>query len=207
MRFGKYALAGLALSVAGVLVAAPFGEWAMHPDAFLPQRWALAWVSDSTPYSADGDGFRFIGIEGSYVPSSPEDVAMPGAFESLLLAQDLGRYEVWWSGFPFRSVCGWHVQAGTLDNGGPPSDVWHGVLPIPIRPPQGVIYIPFRPLWLGFLGNVAVYGLAVFLVVEFFRRWRRAFWRENGRCMGCGYELAGLPACPECGRAAAPARA
>ncbi len=201
-RAARYALVGLSISVAGVLVAAPFEEDAIFPHVWVSQKRASAFVADPARWGPDWEGPRYVGVSGTYVPSSPDDVGMPRALESLLLAREEGHYHVWWSGVPFRSVCGWHVEAGALDNGGPPTDQWHGVVRIPIAPPQGVIFLPFRPLWLGLLGNVAAYGLAVFLVVQTFRAWGRAYRRENGRCIGCGYELAGLPACPKCGRGA-----
>lgn len=201
-RVARYALIGLAISVAGVLVAAPFQEQDVFAKSLLTQRAALAHTVDSTTFAPDGDGRRFIGIEGTYVKSRPWEGGMPWALESLLLSLDDGSYHVWWSGFPFRSVCGWHVEAGALRNGGPPADIWHGVVRIPIAPPHFFVFLPFRPLWLGLLGNAAVYGLTVFLAVQAFGAWRRAYRRENGKCIGCGYELAGLEGCPECGRGA-----
>jgi hypothetical protein len=59
--------------------------------------------------------------------------------------------------------------------------------------------IPLRVEWKGMFAGSALYtgvvGLA-FLPLAL-RRWSRA---RHGRCLSCGYELAGLPTCPECGR-------
>lgn len=206
-RAARYALVGLAITVAGVLVAAPFEEDPLLPHIWATQKRAGAFVIDPARWGPDWEGPKSVGISGTYVPSSPDDVGMPRALESLLLAREEGQYRVWLSGVPFRSVCGWHVQAGALAGGGPTADQWHGVVRVPIVPPHGVVFIPFRPLWLGLLGNVAAYGLAAVLLVQTFRGWRRAYRRENGRCIGCGYELAGLAACPECGREAVAAGA
>lgn len=60
--------------------------------------------------------------------------------------------------------------------------------------------IPIRPMWPGFLVNSLFWGLltgAVFFVPGVIRRSVR-----RGRCVGCGYELAGLGRCPECGEVA-----
>jgi len=69
-------------------------------------------------------------------------------------------------------------------------------------PPDYPGVIPLRPLWLGLLGNVAVWSIAWAALVwgpGGLIRWRR---RRSNRCECCGYSLAGLasPAlCPECG--------
>jgi hypothetical protein len=61
---------------------------------------------------------------------------------------------------------------------------------------------PLWPLWPGFAVDTASYaGLSwVVLFGPFaFRRWRRG---RRGGCARCGYDLAGLDACPECGHSA-----
>lgn len=196
-----YALVGVLVSAVTVLSASPFEESDPHPSVPFSQRSARAWVRDVVPGHPDFEPMRYVAIVGWYRVSSPEQIGMPVRLESMLLAQPDGRYEVWWSGFPFRSVCGWHVKAGSLFDGGPPTDVWHGIIRIPMAAPARDIFIPIRPLWWGLIGNVAVYGLSAFLLVWLFTRVRRALRRQRGRCVGCGYELAGLEACPECGLA------
>ena len=64
--------------------------------------------------------------------------------------------------------------------------------------------LPVLPLWPGFLVDTAFWGGAAFVVWSgpgFVRRRAR---RRRGRCVRCGYELAGVGGgvCPECGGAA-----
>lgn len=62
--------------------------------------------------------------------------------------------------------------------------------------------LPILPMWSGFLLNTLLYG-AVAGVVLFgpgaVRRAARRARRRRGQCEACGYDLAGLPRCPECG--------
>lgn len=60
-------------------------------------------------------------------------------------------------------------------------------------------FLPLWPLWPGFVLNTVVYGAAVWCVMFAPGFVRRASRRKRGRCAGCGYELAGLVKCPECG--------
>lgn len=68
-------------------------------------------------------------------------------------------------------------------------------------PPDYPGIIPLRPLWLGLLGNVAVWSSAWAALAwgpGGLIRWRR---RRSNRCERCGYSLAGLASptlCPEC---------
>jgi len=64
-------------------------------------------------------------------------------------------------------------------------------------------YLPYRPIVPGFLANTGIWTGAWMLVlapvVLLAAWWRRARRRKRGACPGCGYELAGLSGCPECG--------
>ena len=64
--------------------------------------------------------------------------------------------------------------------------------------------LPLRPLWPGFAVNTAFYGGLVFLLWSAPGFMRRRSRRRRGRCLRCGYELAGVAACPECGHQRAP---
>jgi hypothetical protein len=58
---------------------------------------------------------------------------------------------------------------------------------------------PLRPLWFGFALDTAFYGTLAFLLWSapgFVKRTRR---RRRGLCIRCGYDLKGMPKCPECG--------
>lgn len=58
--------------------------------------------------------------------------------------------------------------------------------------------LPIMPIWFGFLVNTLLYG--ALMMTPFapgaIMRCRRVC---RGRCRGCGYDVAGLAVCPECG--------
>jgi hypothetical protein len=59
--------------------------------------------------------------------------------------------------------------------------------------------IPLAPVPLAFIANTLLYAVVlagVFIVPPSLRRRAR---RRRGRCTTCGYQLAGLTTCPECG--------
>jgi hypothetical protein len=63
------------------------------------------------------------------------------------------------------------------------------------------IVLPTAPLWLGALGNAAVYSIAGLPLLSALGAVRRRRRRSRGQCEECGYDrsaTAGLP-CPECG--------
>lgn len=65
--------------------------------------------------------------------------------------------------------------------------------------------LPIEPVWLGFFGDVVLFGgglwvlLRVRGVVRRYVRWKR------GRCLECGYPIGGSAVCTECGGVVAPA--
>lgn len=112
-------------------------------------------------------------------------------------------------GFPFRSVqfrdaAAEHYQ---YRNGHPmfvyQQDTTH-TLPLHQRGlPTGLTstrhqLLPLDPVLPGFLLNTLVYASLPALVLTAFhlRAHRR---RSQSRCFACGYPVAGLPTCPECG--------
>ncbi len=73
-----------------------------------------------------------------------------------------------------------------------------------IRIDDGVL--PYQPMLLGFTLNTLIYGafaLPLTLLPSAIRRRRRA---RKGLCTTCGYDIAGLATCPECGSASAHSR-
>lgn len=59
--------------------------------------------------------------------------------------------------------------------------------------------LPISPIWIGLFANTAFYASLIWLTVLGFGLARRAYRTRRGLCAECGYELAGLTKCPECG--------
>jgi hypothetical protein len=62
--------------------------------------------------------------------------------------------------------------------------------------------LPLRPIWLGLLEDVGVFGLMWSTLVEGARALHRSRRRRRGLCAACAYDRRGLAshaACPECG--------
>lgn len=60
-------------------------------------------------------------------------------------------------------------------------------------------FLPYWPIWEGVIANSFVYGSVTLVVWLAILRWRAANRERVGRCRVCGYDLAGLGVCPECG--------
>lgn len=69
--------------------------------------------------------------------------------------------------------------------------------------PRGTVWLPVVPSGLGFVGNTLVYACAAWgigwLVGWCPGKLRARSRRRGGRCVGCGYQLAGMAVCSECG--------
>lgn len=65
---------------------------------------------------------------------------------------------------------------------------------------KGVTF-PLVPIWRGFFGNAAVFGMLIGVVWWGPGILRRTIRRRRGRCVKCGYSLRGSSGvtCPECG--------
>lgn len=61
-------------------------------------------------------------------------------------------------------------------------------------------FLPLRPLAVGFAFNALLYTMVAFGVLTMVARWRASRRRHVGQCAACGYELAGLRTCAECGK-------
>ena len=101
------------------------------------------------------------------------------------------------SGWPLRAMkvqC-FHAISNTR------ADVFADGLKMPRRLAAGrpVPYFPMTPLWPGFAVDTAFYVGLAFVVWSAPGFVRRRVRRRRGRCVRCGYDLKGLPLCPECG--------
>lgn len=125
-----------------------------------------------------------------------------------------------WSGWPLRSM---RWVEGVVTDGAGVAKVWtSGAGPIvPVAGQQGpgtmsnwgwvdgwvTRRLPLRPVWPGFAVNTVVFAGAAWVLVvaplAVVRGAVRARRRGRGECEGCGYALAGLEKCPECGSSAA----
>lgn len=91
-----------------------------------------------------------------------------------------------------------------------PISTWRSGLPLPwiagrsgspsVREPW--LRLPIRPVWLGLLGDSALFGSAAWLLCRGPRTVRSAARRRRGCCEVCGYPVRGLNSCPECGELA-----
>ena len=69
----------------------------------------------------------------------------------------------------------------------------------PVRHKRPPSTLPYRPLWKGYIINVSIWFIAVYASGTIWR-WRRAGTRSRrGDCVICGYHVATLARCPECG--------
>jgi hypothetical protein len=74
-----------------------------------------------------------------------------------------------------------------------------GVIELPLIRGGGTRPFPIKPYWPGLVINVALYSAIAFLLWSALGFVRRVDRRRRGLCAYCGYELTGMPKCPECG--------
>lgn len=101
---------------------------------------------------------------------------------------------------------GWQTADGTNHNSS------EGAVEFARFPLLGYLVVPFRPVWPGFLLNWLAWTALVWLVyrlvsdrVGLHSAKRRRKRIERDACISCGYALAGLHQCPECGSITPPA--
>ena len=103
-------------------------------------------------------------------------------------------------GWPFRSFAAWRHLAGRaseLDEHGYLLSSGADLVP----------RFPSYPLWPGFVFNTILFSITAWGLWQVPLAIRRRERRRAGRCMRCGYDLAGLAVgavCPECGSGGVP---
>lgn len=112
------------------------------------------------------------------------------------------------TGWPWPSLRRWRISDDPAPMAGPGRTPWryewHIARTKRWYPGDRDLVLPLQPVWPEFALGSGVYAMGVGGVwwgAVFVRRVRR---RRAGRCVRCGYDLAGLSqtaACPECGRA------
>ncbi len=110
----------------------------------------------------------------------------------------------WWreyaTGWPRRA---W--RGGDVTVVGPGGYTTQSFSKITFRDPTGMsrfgYVVPHGPVWSGIVLNSLVGAVGVWLMAVLPGAVRRARYRRRGRCVACGYDLAGVDGgvCPECG--------
>ncbi len=68
------------------------------------------------------------------------------------------------------------------------------------------LILPLFPIATGFTANTLIYASVLWLAFAARGVLRTARRRRRGQCLACGYDLAALPKCPECGRSKSESR-
>jgi hypothetical protein len=109
----------------------------------------------------------------------------------------------WEYGVPFRSMSrvAMSTQAGRTVTPVPLS-TWQAGVRTPAWFQDGLAareFVPIRPIWWGLFANWLIFAGLVWGGVAAFSHLRRTRRKRRGLCEGCGYVMAGLATCPECG--------
>ena len=64
--------------------------------------------------------------------------------------------------------------------------------------------LPLRPRPLAFLGNALIYTVVLLTLHAVWYEGRERWRTRRGRCAACGYDIAGVERCPECGETCTP---
>ncbi|MEQ8770179.1 MAG: hypothetical protein RIB60_06690 [Phycisphaerales bacterium] len=122
----------------------------------------------------------------------------------------------WWQVGGTDIAAGWPLLALHAEIAGPTYDdtfqerARGGVLvPIPwtsrpstytraVMRPQYIL-VPLTPIWSGLVINTLFYAAVLFVLIHTGRLMRSGWRAGRGGCPSCGYSLAGVDTCPECG--------
>jgi hypothetical protein len=109
----------------------------------------------------------------------------------------------WEYGVPFRSMSriAMSTQAGRTITPTPLS-IWRAGVRTPAWFQDGLAareFVPIKPIWWALLANWLIFAGLVWGAAAAISALRRARRRRRGVCEGCGYAMAGLAKCPECG--------
>jgi hypothetical protein len=109
----------------------------------------------------------------------------------------------WEYGVPFRSMSrvAMSTQSGRTITP-TPLPTWQTGLQTPVRFHNGFAareFLPIRPIWWGLFANWLIFAGLVWGGAAAFSHLRRTRRKRRGLCEGCGYVMAGLATCPECG--------
>ena len=105
-------------------------------------------------------------------------------------------------GFPFHAVSSiieYQGNRGTQD----PQSV---AIPAWVRSHLGIdldTHLPLRPRPLAFIANVLIYTVVLLTLHAMWCEGRSRRRMRRGRCAACGYDIAGVERCPECGASCA----
>jgi hypothetical protein len=100
------------------------------------------------------------------------------------------------AGWPCRSLCGSDYLSPDVQ-----ARVPARLVNVPPWIKAGGYKVPVEPRWSGLLLNTSLYAAPFAGLLVVWPASRRARRLRRGECVNCGYRLAGLAVCPECGNA------
>lgn len=173
----------------------PYG-WPEPPQSKRAAATGARWAGDSLRAENDNGTIRMM--------------ADPESSFTQVVTLDSSLLEVGWPMLALRTRA-WNL----FNSPGAPAvptpaalTAWEAGWEVPLKslPPSsiGERRLPLHPLWAGFAANAAFYTLVAAAAshIPMWVRW--ALRRRCGLCTGCGYPIAAIPVCSECGRAVRP---
>jgi hypothetical protein len=205
-RLRKYEMAkGIVPGTAGMWSG--FGAQGPRPEFYEdsePGGWSVGVPGDWPRAPAWAHAEEFVGLSRTTEFAEREE-----------RGRELRRVVVLEAGWPVR--CLWSADVATMPTvgigasimGTPAPGSWTNrsfrVMRFPawVERVVGVRTFPIGVRVIGFAADTMVFAGGPLIAVVGVGLVRRLWWWKKGRCVGCGYELVGLPVgarCPECGR-------